>query len=287
MTKAENETSKDECSFYSEAQARKLIIKAGLMLFEKGLVSRSWGNISARISAEECIITPSGRDYTKLCPEELVKLRISDCSYSGNIRPSSEKTLHAASYRLRSELRFIIHTHQFYASAVGIEGRPTAYAASGSYALPGTEALKDSMIKAAAEAPFKNAFLMPHHGVLCFGTSCEEAFEVSSELEAECRRIFEEEVPAKDFFAACIESMQYLPAYIDDFAQLFGRGLSLDKSRAEICRGEDADAVSAVLEKNCAAALYARAKGIGPLDAEDADRQREDYLNGYSKLIRA
>ena len=32
---------------YSETEARQLVIKAGYELVEKGLIARTWGNISA------------------------------------------------------------------------------------------------------------------------------------------------------------------------------------------------------------------------------------------------
>ena len=109
--------------YYSETEARKIVIEAGLKLVEKKLIARTWGNISARISSDEFIITPSGRAYDSLSPSDLVKVRIKDCSYSGNIKPSSEKGVHAAAYSLRSHVGFIIHTHQYYASAVAAECR--------------------------------------------------------------------------------------------------------------------------------------------------------------------
>ena len=104
--------------YYSETEARSLVIEAGRRLAENKLISRTWGNVSARISKDEFIITPSGRAYETLSPADLVKVRVSDCSYSGNIKPSSEKGVHASAYALRQHSGFIIHTHQFYASVV-------------------------------------------------------------------------------------------------------------------------------------------------------------------------
>ena len=107
--------------YYSDNEARKLVIEAGLKLAEKKLIARTWGNISARISKEEFVITPSGRSYETLRPEDLVVVRVKDCSYDGPVKPSSEKGVHAAAYGLRSEVNFIIHTHQYYASAVAAD----------------------------------------------------------------------------------------------------------------------------------------------------------------------
>ena len=96
---------------YREKEARELIIQAGRKLLESGLVSRTWGNISARVSSTHFIITPSGLSYETLQPEQLVKVRIDDCSYEGKIKPSSEKGIHAAAYLHRPDTGFVIHTH--------------------------------------------------------------------------------------------------------------------------------------------------------------------------------
>ena len=86
-------------SYYEETEARRLVIEAGLRLVREGLIARTWGNISARISEEQFVITPSGRAYDDLKPEELVVVNVADCAYEGDIKPSSEKGIHAEAYR--------------------------------------------------------------------------------------------------------------------------------------------------------------------------------------------
>ncbi|MFA5741975.1 MAG: class II aldolase/adducin family protein, partial [Candidatus Izemoplasmatales bacterium] len=107
---------------YSEIEAKRLVIQAGKQLIKNGLIARTWGNISARISDTQFVISPSGKAYETLLPEQIVTVNISDCSYSGSIKPSTEKGIHADVYRLRPEANFIIHTHQTKASVVSIAG---------------------------------------------------------------------------------------------------------------------------------------------------------------------
>ena len=57
-------------------QAKELVIKAGIELIESGLIARTWGNISCRISDTQFVITPSGRAYETLTPEEIVLVNI-------------------------------------------------------------------------------------------------------------------------------------------------------------------------------------------------------------------
>ena len=107
---------------YEIEEAKKLVIEAGKKLIETGLIARTWGNVSARISDTQFVITPSGRAYETLTPDELVVVNIEDCSYDGDIKPSSEKGVHAAAYRHHPTVDFVIHTHQKYATIVSITG---------------------------------------------------------------------------------------------------------------------------------------------------------------------
>lgn len=66
------------------------IIEAGLRLRKEGLIVRTWGNISARISDTEFAITPSGRDYSTLTTDDLVIVDIKTGSYDTGRRPSGK-----------------------------------------------------------------------------------------------------------------------------------------------------------------------------------------------------
>ena len=107
----------------TETAAREQVLEAGLRLVREGLIERTWGNISARVSDTAFVITPSGLPYEDLRPEQLAVVNIADGSHSGTVKPSSEKGIHADAYRLRPEVRFVIHTHQRWASVAGTAGR--------------------------------------------------------------------------------------------------------------------------------------------------------------------
>lgn len=195
--------------YYSEAQARDLVVKAGHMLQEKGLVERTWGNISARISESHFVITPSGLAYEDLRPEQLALYDLSDGSWQGPCKPSSEKGIHADAYRLRSDISFVIHTHQDMASICGIKGEafdvgdalPGGIAPCAAYGLSSTKKLRRAVAKELELNPQCQAVLMRRHGVLCLGRDMEEAFSLAAKLEEDCSRRFrslvkEPEIPA-------------------------------------------------------------------------------------------
>ena len=41
--------------------AKQTVIDAGKRLVETGLIARTWGNVSCRVSDTQFVITPSGR----------------------------------------------------------------------------------------------------------------------------------------------------------------------------------------------------------------------------------
>lgn len=204
-------------------QAKLDVVKAGILLCEKGLIQRTWGNVSCRIDENSFAITPSGRDYLSLTPDDIVIVNISDLSYDGDIKPSSEKGVHAACYRLRENCNFVIHTHQTMASVAGLkgydinhlEGESAAiigkHVPLASYGLPGTKTLREGVTAAISRSSSK-AILMKHHGAVCMGTDLENAFLVATELEKVCKELFFERY--RELTGRTIDTFDSLCEYI-------------------------------------------------------------------------
>lgn len=216
--------------------AKKLVIEAGERLVEKGLIARTWGNVSCRVDDKTFVITPSGKPYIGLKPEDIVEVAIDTLEWGGNVKPSSEKGVHAEVYKQFPEANFVIHTHQKIASAVsalsdGIE-KVKGEAAKligdrifiGSYGLPGTKKLKKGVSNALKLSPSK-AVIMAHHGALCFGKDSNEAFEVASSLETVC---------AEYILANAKEKLGIVSDNIDDFCTKIVDKLTKSKKTVEI-----------------------------------------------------
>lgn len=178
-------------------EAQKLVIKAGHELTESGLIARTWGNVSCRLDDNRFVITPSGRDYQTLVPDEIVPVQIADGSYAGNVKPSSEKGIHAEVYKLYPDINFVIHTHQNQASVISAAQVDSIKTTPGpselgqevmvaAYALPGTKKLRRHVSQALSQSK-SQAVIMRNHGALCFGSDYQEAFRTAYELEKVCR----------------------------------------------------------------------------------------------------
>ncbi len=189
---------------YEIQEAKELVVKAGKELIEKGLIARTWGNVSARISETQFVITPSGRAYEDLTPDEIVVVNIEDCSYEGEIKPSSEKGVHAAAYRHHPTVDFVIHTHQKAATIVSITGMTITNVYDefkdvlgdtvpcAAYAMSTTDSLRKKVEMCIMTNPSARAIMMMHHGTICMGDSYEHAFALAENLEKCCEKVIKD-----------------------------------------------------------------------------------------------
>jgi L-fuculose-phosphate aldolase len=182
-------------------EAKIKVCEAGKLLLKEGLVARTWGNVSIKVNDTQMVITPSGRKYDELTPEEMVLVDIYTLKYEGKLKPSSELKLHCEVYKTRPQINAVIHTHQMYASIVAaaqndvmvlneehqkILGAKVIKAAP--YALPNTKKITVETAKAIEQS---NAALMSNHGVVCIGKDLEDTFEVARTLEKACELFIE------------------------------------------------------------------------------------------------
>lgn len=252
---------------YSIEEAKKLIIKAGLELCEKKLIARTWGNISARISDTEFAITPSGIPYDKVNENNIVVVRIEDCAWSGDVKPSGEKKVHAAIYKNRPDVNFILHTHQNYATAISVDGKDKDFVPTAKYGLPSTKKLVKNIEKAVLANKDKNSVLMARHGALIYSSDYDEAFKGALELEEKSKELFDKVATKKS-------PKKEAKPYLDDYAQMFG----FSKKAVE----EDKEAIEMIKFKNSLAASYQ--KKLKPMKCLDVLLQHFIYKKKYSKL---
>lgn len=210
----------------TEKEARMAVLDAGKKLLKEGLVARTWGNVSIRLTDTDMIITPSGRPYEELEPEDMVRVNYLTHKYEGLIKPSSEYKLHTEIYKTRKDVNSVIHTHQMNASTVATARReippilddqaqllgPSVRVAP--YALPNTKKIVRGTVKALKG---RNAALMANHGAVCIGRDIEEAFVSCQVLEKAARAFIEAEFlgGAKSInkFEAWIMHKYYLMKY--------------------------------------------------------------------------
>ena len=106
-------------------QLKKEVYEANMLLPRYNLVTFTWGNVSG-IDRESglFVIKPSGVDYDKLRPEDMVVVDLDGKRVEGKWKPSSDTPTHAALYRAFPGLGGIVHTHSRWATTFAQAGRP-------------------------------------------------------------------------------------------------------------------------------------------------------------------
>jgi len=210
-----------------ELSIKETIVETGKLLVEKKLVARTWGNISARIDETHFAITPSGLGYQDLTAADIPTFNKEDGTWTGNKKPSSEKKIHAACYTQYPDVNFVIHTHQDYATAIGLVDSEILYTfmteeektllgkiTIAEYGLPGTKGLKKA-VEAALKSGSKVA-LMIHHGTVICGTDKADAIHKAEVLEAVCKKVFEAKCGSVN-----IESSRTDSTVLDDVKKIY------------------------------------------------------------------
>ncbi len=105
-------------------ELKKRVYEANMLLPKYGLVTFTWGNVS-EIDEERKIfaIKPSGVEYEKLTPDDVVLVDLDGKVVEGNLRPSSDTPTHVELYKAFTSVHGIVHTHSPYATSWAQSGR--------------------------------------------------------------------------------------------------------------------------------------------------------------------
>lgn len=103
---------------------KKIVYEANMELPKYGLVTFTWGNVSA-IDRESglFVIKPSGVEYEKLTPEDMVVMDLEGNRVEGRYNPSSDTVTHLELYKAFPEMGGIVHTHSSWATSWAQAGR--------------------------------------------------------------------------------------------------------------------------------------------------------------------
>jgi L-fuculose-phosphate aldolase len=168
---------------------RAAVIGCAQRMVTDGLVTGTSGNVSAR-AGDRILITPSGRRYQTLRPEDLCVVGLDGEPIDLPLRPSSELPMHLAAYR-QTAAGAVVHTHSTFATAVattcpelpaihytiGFLGGPVRVAG---YATFGTQELADAL---SAALDGRHGALLQNHGALAVGADTEQAYDRARLLE--------------------------------------------------------------------------------------------------------
>ncbi len=151
------------------------------------------GNISYRISDQEILITPTGKNKFSLVPEDIAIITIDNQILSGN--PSSERLMHLEIYKTCPKSRCVVHAHPPTAIALSLsfpqwKELPAEYLselilAVGAvpivpYARPGTLSMGTTL---KPYLPEHRVLILSRHGGISWGEDLNEAYNGMERLE--------------------------------------------------------------------------------------------------------
>ena len=186
-------------------KTREDIIEFAQKLNSTNLSPLRSGNVSVKATENNVdgfYITPSGKKYNDLKPEDIVFLSLGEKKdflrwFNSGKKPSSEWRFHQDIYTNKAEARAIVHAHSPHATAVSSHGKPipafhymVALAGGNDikcadYATFGTSELSKNIINSLVN---RKACLMSNHGQVAFGQNLKQAFELAQEVENICHQ---------------------------------------------------------------------------------------------------
>jgi L-fuculose-phosphate aldolase len=173
----------------SEHEMRQEMVRIGRLMWERGYVAATDGNLSARLGGDRLLVTASGLSKGFLSNDDLVVIRLDGepvSAYRGRgLRASSEISMHLEVYRQRPDVSAVVHAHPPLATAFSIAGVSLARCVipevivtmggipTAEYATPGT-----TEVPASIRQPIRDydALIMAHHGSLTVGRTLWEAY---------------------------------------------------------------------------------------------------------------
>ena len=163
---------------------KQQILDAAKKLDRYGLVALSGGNVSWRMDTGEVVITASGMIYDEMVPSDMLVIDLDGRIVEGTRKASVDTEALLYIYKEMPRVNAIIHTHQPYATGLGLvmdeipcnlstlanatEG-PVAVA---SYGDPGSLSMGEKAVEYIGE---RLAVVLRHHGVIAVGRDLRQA----------------------------------------------------------------------------------------------------------------
>ena len=177
----------------TERDLRSHIIDIGRRIYETGLVAASDGNISVRMDDGAILTTPTMVCKGRMSEDMLVVVDTLGRKVRSDERnPSSELPMHLAIYRLRPDVRAVVHAHPPFGTGFAVANVPLDKPLLSeviltlgcipltAYGTPSTHEMVDSL---APYIPHHDALLLANHGAVSYGPDLETAYARMETLE--------------------------------------------------------------------------------------------------------
>lgn len=174
------------------------IVRTGRKLWQRQYVDGNGGNISARISNDYVVCTPTLLSKGDLHVDDLALVDLENRRLCGNRPHTSELLLHLEIYKTVPQARAVVHCHPPYATAHAIAGvvpQPNLLpeqevfvgpVAISPYETPGTHEFARTIVPLAKN---HNTILLANHGLVCWGDTVTHAEWYVEIIETYCKTV--------------------------------------------------------------------------------------------------
>ncbi|TIC82645.1 L-ribulose-5-phosphate 4-epimerase [Nocardioides sp. GY 10127] len=165
------------------------------------LVVWTAGNVSARVPGQDLlVIKPSGVDYDRLTPENMVVCDLEGRVVEGEHAPSSDTEAQAYVYRHMPHVGGVVHTHSTYATAWAARAEPIPCVLTmvadefggeipvGPFAIIGDDSIGRGIVETLS-GHRSRAVLMQNHGVFTIGKDAKDAVKAAVMCEDVARTV--------------------------------------------------------------------------------------------------
>ncbi|MBI4512444.1 MAG: class II aldolase/adducin family protein [Deltaproteobacteria bacterium] len=170
----------------NERTLRESVADCARLLHARGWVANHDGNVTARVSNERFLATPTALSKARVTGDNLLVVDARGEKIAGAAKPFGEVGLHMTVYRHRADVRAVVHAHPPCASALACAGSrllerpfmPEAVVSLGA-TIPTVPLAPPGAAACDALAPFvvqADAVLLQNHGVLSWGDDVEQAY---------------------------------------------------------------------------------------------------------------
>ncbi|MCA1818021.1 MAG: class II aldolase/adducin family protein [Acidobacteria bacterium] len=175
----------------NEQDARREIVRVGELMYERGYVVSSDGNVSVRLDDSRIVATPTQTCKGRMTEDSLALTDLAGKALNDR-RASSELAMHLLIYRERPDVKAVCHAHPPHGSAFAVAGlaidQPIlseviltlGCVPLAEYGTPSTDELTDAMRPLVRH---HNALLMANHGAVAYGADLWQAFDRLETLE--------------------------------------------------------------------------------------------------------
>lgn len=177
-----------------EKNARKALAEVCQQAYQRRYICGTEGNFSIRLADDVLLTTPRGTCKGRLQPDDLVLTNINGelLSNSDHGKPSTELSMHITAYKMRPDIKAVVHAHPTCAVGFTVAGVPLEQPVlpevvctvgsipTATYATPSTEEVSESIQNLVQEY---DVMMMDHHGALCLGSDIWDAFYKLETLE--------------------------------------------------------------------------------------------------------